>query len=195
MYEDDTYQYDLRYITLYGDRELNVVTVPRGLKEQFKIASYHRSVTKKYMPIEVDSNVVRKGDNCTIVVKIQAKKNTHSKGTIENILVAMAVPPTVIGKSLKINSGHGVYDDLKRIVKWNVSKLENGNTIHFEAEAKVANKIIGERDVPSFPIILRCSSKEDTVSSIEVNVEPMKNQPVSLNVIQHRSFKILHRLP
>lgn len=195
MYEDDTYQYDLKYITLYGDHELNVVTVPRGLKERFKIASYHRSITKKYMPVEIDSNVVRKGDICNIVVKIQAKKNTHSKGAMENILVAMAVPPTVIGKSLKINSGDGVYDDLKRIVKWNVGKLENGNSIRFEAEAKVAKKVIGVKDIPSFPIVLRCSSNEDTVSSIEVNIEPMKNQPVTLNVIQHRSFKILHRLP
>jgi hypothetical protein len=195
MYEDDTYQYDFKYITLYGDNELNVVTVPRGMKEQFKIASYHRTITKKYMPVEVDSNVVRKGDICNIVVKIQAKKNTHSKGTMGNILVAMAVPPTVIGKSLKLLSGDGVYDGLKRIVKWSVSKLENGGVIRFEAEVKVAKKVIGEREVPSFPIVLRCSSKEDTVSSIEVNIEPMKNQPVTLNVIQHRSFKILHRLP
>lgn len=195
MFEGDSYQYDTKFVTLYGDSQLNVVTVPRSHKEKFKVATYHRSVMKKFMPVEIDTEVVRKGNLCKIVVKVQSKRNVHTKGTLEDMVVAMAVPPTVIGKTLKIVSGDGKYDSLKRIVKWSVNKLESGETLRFEAEVTVAKGVIHEQELPKFPIVLRCISKEDTVSSIEVNIEQMKNHPVSLNVVQHRSFKILHRLP
>lgn len=195
MYEGDSYQYDTKFVTLYGDSQLNVVTVPRSFKERFRVANYHRSVIKKFMPVEVDIDVVRKGNLCKVVVIVQSKRNAHTKGTMEDLVVAMAVPPTVIGKTLKVMSGDGRYDPLKRIVKYKVDKVEGGKTLRFEAEVEVAEKVISEHELPKFPVVLRCLSKEDTVSSIEVNIEQLKNHPVSLNVVQHRSFKILHRLP
>ena len=200
-YPDDSqarFQFDTNYVTLYGTSEFNTLSVPKDVKGKVKVASYHRSVTKKFMPILMQSKVSRSGDHlehCKIAVQIRT--NLNNVGSIRNITLAMAVPPTVIGSTLSIDSGPGAgeYDDLKRTIRWQVDELQQGSSIVFGAEVLVASTLLVD-ELPKFPILLRCNSVEDTVSSVIVDCQQLdENHPVTLSVTTQRSFQLLHRLP
>lgn len=200
-YPDDSqarFQFDTNYVTLYGTSEFNTLSVPKDVKGKVKVASYHRSVTKKFMPILVQSKVSRSGthlEHCKVAVQIRT--NLNNVGSIRNITVAMAVPPTVIGSTLSIDSGPGAgeYDDLKRTIRWQVEELQQGSSIVFGAEVLVASTLLVD-ELPKFPILLRCNSVEDTVSSVIVDCQQLdENHPVTLSVTTQRSFQLLHRLP
>jgi hypothetical protein len=200
-YPDDSqarFQFDTNYVTLYGTSEFNTLSVPKDVKGKVKVASYHRSVTKNFMPILMQSKVSRSGDHlehCKIAVQIRT--NLNNVGSIRNITLAMAVPPTVIGSTLSIASGPGAgeYDELKRTIRWQVDELQQGSSIVFDAEVLVASTLLVD-ELPKFPILLRCNSVEDTVSSVIVDCQQLdENHPVTLSVTTQRSFQLLHRLP
>lgn len=200
-YPDDPqakFQWNLDYVTLYGTSEFNTVSVPKDVKGKVKVASYHRSVTKKFMPILMQSKVSRSGnhlEHCKVAVQIRT--NLNNVGSIRNVTLVMAVPPTVIGSTLSIDSGPGAgeYDDLKRTIRWQVEELQQGSSIVFGAQVLVASTLLVD-EMPKFPIMLRCNSVEDTVSSAIVDCQQLdENHPVTLSVTTQRSFQLLHRLP
>jgi hypothetical protein len=200
-YPDDSQniiRFDTNYVTLYGPSEFNTLSVPKDVRGKVKVASYHRSVTKNIMPILVQSKVSRSGshlEHCKVAVQIRS--NLNNTGSVNNITLALAIPPTVIAKSLSIapGPGAGVYDELKRIIRWQVKEIQQGSSIVLGAEVMVASSLLLD-DLPNFPIMLRCSSVEDTVSSMVVECQQLdEDHPVTLSVTTHRSFQLLHRLP
>lgn len=55
-YPENNYQFDSNVISYHGSREYNTVkSIPKALLGQIKIASYQRTVTKKFMPILVQT--------------------------------------------------------------------------------------------------------------------------------------------
>jgi hypothetical protein len=56
-YPEDNYQLNLNtnFMTFYGSGEFNTLTIPKAVLGQIQVASYQRSVTKKFMPILVQS--------------------------------------------------------------------------------------------------------------------------------------------
>ena len=196
--EDTNFQFESNHTIVYGPSEYNTLALPKAIKGKFKLASYHRSVTKKFMPILVQSKVARTGNHLEICkVAVQIRSNLNNLGSLRDITVAMAVPPTVIGKTVKIVPGvaGGVYDELKRVIRWNIKELKQGSSVVMGAEVMVTSNLLVD-ELPKFPILLRCTSVEDTVSSVQVDCKQLDEQhPVTLNVVTLSSFKLLHRLP
>ena len=55
-FPENNYQFDSNVISYHGSREYNTVkSIPKALLGQIKIASYQRTVTKKFMPILVQT--------------------------------------------------------------------------------------------------------------------------------------------
>ena len=54
-YPEDNYQFDTNFMTYYGSGEFNTLSIPKAVLGQIKVASYQRSVTKKFMPVLVQS--------------------------------------------------------------------------------------------------------------------------------------------
>lgn len=54
-YPEDNYQFDTNFMTYYGSGEFNTMSIPKAVLGKVKVASYQRSVTKKFMPILVQS--------------------------------------------------------------------------------------------------------------------------------------------
>lgn len=54
-YPEDNYQFDTNFVTYYGSGEFNTISIPKAVLGQIKVASYQRSVTKKFMPVLVQS--------------------------------------------------------------------------------------------------------------------------------------------
>lgn len=140
--------------------------------------------------------VVRSGANmekCQLAIQIRS--NLKNKGSLKDLVVCCAVPPAVIGKTLKITIGDGHYDELKRVIRWNISELPVGKSLIVGAEVDVSSKNIMVDEVPKFPVLTRYSSTADTISSLEVDVCPIKGFPVEIVALKHHSYRLLHRLP
>lgn len=191
-------QFNQSFLNFHGPQEYNTLSLPKSIRDKCNIATYHRSLTKKFMPILVQSKVNRFGDNserCQIAV--QLRSNLNNIGSLKDITVAVAVPPTVIGKTISIGAGpgNGEYDELKRVIFWKVRELNQGSSMVFTAEASVTSTILVD-DLPRFPVLLRCKSIQDTISSIQVDCKQIDAaHPITLNVSLERSFQLLHRLP
>lgn len=58
-YPQENYQFDTNtsknFMTFYGSAEFNTLTIPKAMLGQIKVATYQRSVTKKFMPVLVQS--------------------------------------------------------------------------------------------------------------------------------------------
>ena len=54
-YPEDNYQFDTNFMTYYGSGEFNTLNIPKAILGQIKIATYQRTVTKKFMPVLVQS--------------------------------------------------------------------------------------------------------------------------------------------
>lgn len=129
------------------------------------------------------------------LLAIQIRSNLKNKGSLKDLVVCCAVPPTVIGKSLKITTGEGTFDELKRIIRWNVKELPVGNSLIFAAEVDICLKNISVDDSPKFPVMIRCCSTADIVSSVEVELREVNGHPAHIVALQNHSFRLLHRLP
>jgi hypothetical protein len=191
-------QFNKKMLSFHGPLEYNTISVPKAIREVFNVASYHRSVTKQIMPVLVQSRVHRFGEQLeTCQVAVQIRSNLNNIGKLKEITLAVAVPPTVIGKTIQVISGpgNGEYDDLRIVILWKMKELNHGSSILFSAEARVTSKLLMD-ELPKFPVLLRCKSTEDTVSSIQVDCKQLDAaHPVTLNVTMERSFQLLHRLP
>ena len=199
-YPDDTnVQFDSNCFTFYGPSEYNILAIPKSIRpgKRTTIASYHRSVTKNFMPLLVQSKISRFGDHLEkCALRIQIRSNLNNIGSLLDIILVIAVPPTVLGNTVKIlpGEGTGAFDRLKRIIRWEIKELKQGNSIVFGAEVEIGSMMLVD-ELPKFPVLLRCRSTEDTVSSIQLDCKELDGHPVRLKVVQERSFQLLHRLP
>jgi hypothetical protein len=191
-------QFNTSFLSFRGPLEYNSMSVPKSVRDKFNVASYHRSVTRKIMPVLVQSRVNRLGDKLELCqVAVQLRSNLNNLGNLKEITLAVAVPPTVIGKSICVapGPGNGEYDDLRRVIIWKLKELDHGSSIAFSAEARVSSLLLMD-ELPKFPVLLRCKSTQDTVSNIQVDCKQLDSaHPVTLNVTLERSFQLLHRLP
>jgi hypothetical protein len=165
---------------------------------------------------------------------------------LKDLVICCAVPPTVISKSLRITTGEGVYDEFKRMIRWNVKELPIGNSLVFGAEVKINMGSTGTGtgagtgampnngngnsmnmstssssmrnnnpnnnsnsnnngstqgdnlhidELPKFPVLIRCRSTSDNVSSVDVEIREVDGHPATIVPLKHHSFRLLHRLP
>mmetsp|Transcript_37629 Transcript_37629/g.44862 ORF Transcript_37629/g.44862 Transcript_37629/m.44862 type:complete len:350 (+) Transcript_37629:95-1144(+) len=171
------------------------LVVPKKVIGQIQLASWERTVVKRFMPVLLQSKVIRTAKNSNrCMVAIQLRSNLNNKGSLKALTATVAVPPTVIGTSLEIKQGEGTFDDLKRIITWTLKELPVGKSLMFGFEVDILAALPPE-DVPKFPILIRCRSTDDTISSVEVNLEKMQGHPATLVVNTYASFRLLHRLP
>jgi len=174
---------------------IKTLVVPKKVIGQIQIALWERTVVKRFMPVLLQSKVIRTGANRNrCMVAIQLRSNLHNKGSLKALTATVAVPPTVIGDSLEIKQGEGTFNDLKRVITWTLKELPVGKSLMFGFEIDILATFPPE-EVPKFPILIRCRSTDDTISSVEVNLEKMQGHPATLVVKKYASFRLLHRLP
>jgi len=172
-----------------------ILSIPKSLLGQIQLASWQRSEMKRFMPVLLQRKVLRTSGNFNrCIVAIQLRSNLHNKGSLKGLSVVVAIPPTVIGSSLEIKQGEGTFDNLKRVVTWTLKELLVGKSLMYVFEIDILSAVHSD-ELPKFPILLRCSSAEDTISNVKVNLEQMQRHPATLFVKTHSSFQLLHRLP
>lgn len=143
----------------------------------------------------IERKVSVSGNVCRVAVQVRSKLT--NSGDLEDFTIAVAVPERIKGSTVKVVHGDGVWDPLKRTVKWKVAKLPKGQSFMIAAHAELWSPISpgsGEKRTIRFPVLLRCSSSSDQVSSVEFRAMEADGYAATISVKTFHSFRLLHRL-
>lgn len=132
----------------------------------------------------------------TVRVALQVRSKLSNNGDLTDFTIAVAIPERVNGETIEITRGTGVYDDLKRTIKWSMEDLPKGESFMVSAQAQLWTTATNEDQVLlKFPVLLRCSSNFDQISNVELKAEEADGFPATVSYSQIFSFRLLHRLP
>jgi len=177
--------------TTVSPSNLPIVNIPKHEIGYVPIAYYSVNEQVEHMPILLERKVTTHGESCRVAVQIRSKLT--NRGDMEDFTVAVAVPERVDGESIQILRGEGEWDELQRIIKWKLPLLNRGESFMVSAQAKLWKTKKPNEDI-RFPVLLRCSSTADQISSVEIQSAEAEGHPSSLTSTTTYSFRLLHRL-
>jgi hypothetical protein len=146
-------------------------------------------------PQLLERKITRSGNRVRIAIQIRSRLD--NLGDMIDLTILVAVPEKVNGNTISIERGSsGVWDALKRTIKWKIPHLPKGQSELVIAEGTLWNKPEPGEDETPFPVMFRCSSVADPITSLEWKVAQVSGSPSHLTVpsVDH-SFRLLHRLP
>lgn len=167
------------------------VTIPKQELGYVPVLYYSFDQGLDHMPVLLERKVTIHEDSCRIAFQVRTKLS--NRGDLRDFTLAVAVPEKVDADSIEILRGDGVYDGLKRLIKYKLASLAKGESFMVSAQAKLW-KALGDDEDIHFPVVMRCTSSEDQISRIDFSALEAPGQPCSLTVHKAHSFRLLHRL-
>lgn len=168
-----------------------IVTLPKQELGYVPVLHYSYEQTVDHMPVLLERKVTIHEDSCRIAFQVRTKLT--NQGDLRDFTLAVAVPEKVDADSIEILRGDGVYDGLKRLIKYKLASLVKGESFMVSAQAKLW-KALGDDEDIHFPVVMRCTSSEDQISGADFSVVEAPGQPSSLTIHKAQSFRLLHRL-
>ena len=182
-------QFSKVYSTKDGSK-INVVKIPKNIVGFVPIGQYTMRETIEHMPLLLEQKVTRTRQYIQVAVQVRSKLTNQSDLT--DFSLAVSVPDAVIGRSIKIVSGDGEFDELKRTIVWTRNHLAKGESFMVSARANVEAE--SNLDEVEFPVLLRCSS-QDQISTAQFQASEAHGHPASLSSATNiMTFRMLHRL-
>jgi hypothetical protein len=171
-----------------------LVTVPKQEIVSVPIAYYSLQQEIKFMPVLVERKITRNGTRVRIAIQVRSRLDNN--GDMEDMTILVAVPEKVNGATVTIPRGNGVYDALKRTIKWKLTGLMKGDSALVTAEADLWKRPAPEEDETPFPILFRCTAVADPITPLQWKLAQVSGSPAHISVasIKH-TFRVLHRLP
>jgi len=166
------------------------VLVPKSASGSVEIGKYSVTDVVHNMPILVERKVRIVGGGYKVGVQIRS--NLSNAADLTDFTLSVALPPSVIDKSVTVLEGGGTWDELKRIIVWTRKELKRGDSFLVSAQVEVHS--MASEDLPLLPVLLRFASMKDQISSVSVNVSETSENPATILVTQTRSYSLLHRL-
>lgn len=132
----------------------------------------------------------------TCRVAVQVRSKLSNKGDLGDFTIAVAMPEHVDGDTVEVLRGDGTYDELKRTIRWNMKELPRGESFMVSAQAQLWSPLSDdEQERVRFPVLARCSSTKDQISSVDFRATEAEDHPASVTYYGTKSFRLLHRLP
>lgn len=156
----------------------------------------------------MERKITRNGIRVRIAVQIRSRLD--NLGDMKDMTILVAVPEKVNGDTIQLtrggnhnsttttsnNNNNGVWDDLKRTITWKFPNLVKGQSELVVAEAELWHPPAADEDETPFPVMFRCSSTSDSITSLDWKVAQVSGSPSHLTAAAiKRDFRILHRLP
>ena len=170
--------------------EAYLVQVPKSDLGYTPVLHYSFSQVVEHMPILLERKVTIHDTSCRIALQVRSKLT--NKGDLKDFTLVVAIPEVVDADSIEIVRGEGSYDPLKRLIKFQLDSLNKGESFMVSAQAKLWKAITGNE--VRFPVLLRCSSTEDQISTVDFKVQEADGTPCYISVTKSYSFRLLHRL-
>ena len=132
--------------------------------------------------------------HCRVGFKIRA--NPSNTSPLTRVVLLLAVPPHIEGRTAKMSRKGGVWDELKRTISWVVDKLDPGQALEIQAQFDgPSHEQENGGTAPRFPILARGDYAE-SYSSLEVKRSPVQEEEVGAQIQSlriNRSGRVLHR--
>lgn len=189
-----TQDLQLRANPKFGEEDEDgcIVRIPKQEIGHVPVAYYSLKESVRLMPVLLERKVTVEGSLCRIAVQVRSKLTNLAK--LQDMTICIAVPERVNADSVEVVRGdNGQWDRLKRTIIWKVDSLEQGQSLMVSAQAKLWSEA-KEGDDVRFPILLRCSSSADRISSAEVDVKEVDEHPSRITISKVTSFRLVHRL-
>ncbi|CAB9504999.1 expressed unknown protein [Seminavis robusta] len=171
-----------------------LVTIPKSTIISVPIAYYSMQRELKFMPILVERKITRNGTRIRIAIQIRSRLD--NEGDMEDMTILVAVPEKINGETMVVSRGAGVWDGLKRTIKWKLPALYKGDSALVVAEADLWKRPSPNEDETPFPILFRCSSVSDPITPLDWRLAQVSGSPSHITVSSvQNSFRLLHRLP
>jgi hypothetical protein len=168
-----------------------VARIPKSEIGFVHIANYTLTDTVEHMPILLERKISIHETSCRIAIQIRSKLTNGAN--MEEFSIAVAVPDDVDGESVTVLRGDGVWDGLKRILKWKLPALDKGESFMVSAQASLYAELEKGQEL-NFPVLLRCTSSADQISDLDIQVIAATDQPSALTHSKTHDFRLLHRL-
>lgn len=123
-------------------------------------------------------------------VGFKIRANPSNEHPMTHLVIMLAVPPHVDGRSAKMSRRGGVWDEMKRTISWVVQKLDAGEALEVQAQFE---SIDGETDrTPKFPVLVR-GDYPSIFSSLELKADfrDVLAQPINMKL--NLSGRVIHR--
>ncbi|KAL7559484.1 hypothetical protein ACA910_010300 [Epithemia clementina (nom. ined.)] len=178
-------------ITTKSDSERPHTVVP----EDTLIAQYICTDRVRPVPLLIKSRVVTNHRYCRVGFKIRA--NPSNALPLKRVVLLLAVPPHIEGRTAKMSRKGGVWDELKRTISWVIPQIDPGEALEVQAQFEGPGTDGGQENVhaaPRFPILARGDYAE-SYSSVVVKKSEVRDglsHPIhSLKI--NRSGRVIHR--
>jgi len=187
------------YSNLEKGEHIYRIQMPPPQESKSQVATYTCCKSLRRIPLLVQSRVRNAGQYIRVGIKLRA--NPSNASTLTNMAVIMAVPPSMNGDTVKLSKKGAVWDSLKRIIVWPVQPIKNGESEEVQAQFEFeeygggggGGGGEGNRDIPSFPVLVRCHALDDQLSSVKFGVTDTDNLDVAFRMNLVRSYCVLHR--
>lgn len=131
----------------------------------------------------------------TVRIAVQVRSKLSNKGDLHDFTIVVALPERVNAETVEVVRGEGSIDELKRTIKWTVPDLVKGESFMVSAQAKLWTAVTtDDKSLLRFPVLLRCSSSFDHISSVEFRATEADDFPATISFTKTHSFRLLHRL-
>ena len=140
---------------------------------------------------------VRVKEGGIVHVDVQVRSNLNNEGNLANFAIAVPCPIFIDGGSILVTKGEGAFDELKRVVKWKRADLTRGESFLVGFQANLAEGVDNEAEAKAtrtVPILLRCMSKEEKISTVEIDATAVSGHPAAVHKVKKSSFRLLHRV-
>jgi len=172
---------------------LHIVNIPKLEIGSVPLGSYVFSEQVRHMPLLVERKVTIHQSVVRIAVQVRSKLS--NKGDLHDFTIAVALPERVNIETVELVKGKGSVDELKRTIKWTMPDLTTGESFMVSAHAKLWTEATSDDESTlRFPVLLRCSSSVDQISSIEVRATEADDFPATVSFSRAHTFRLLHRL-
>jgi hypothetical protein len=175
-----------------GDAVKHLVKVPKHEIGKVQVAFFSLTEEVRHMPILLERKVTV--HETSVRVAIQVRSKLTNRGDMKDFTIAVAIPERVDGQSVEIVRGDGAWDELKRTVKWKLESLDKGESFMVSCQAKLWEAVGDDEEPVRFPVMLRCTSLADQISTLDFSATEADGYPSSLTTSTTHSFRLLHRL-
>lgn len=174
-----------------ADPNHHFVEIPKKEIGYVPVAHYHYSDEIEHMPILLERKITIHETTCRIAVQVRSKLS--NLGDMKLFTIAAAIPDQIDGSTISIMRGDGVWDDVKRTIMWRLPSLNRGESFMVSAQIGLWKPLEDDESL-HVPVLVRCSSPVDQVSSIDIQVKEVDGHPASTTFNKTQSFRLLHRL-
>jgi len=186
-----------------------LVDIPRGeYIANLPVCKYTCKSTALFLPMIVQTKVSIINKVCRVILLLTS--NPSNKTKLSNLTILMAVPLEIDADTLKMSNTHdGYWDKMKRLLVWSVPELKSGRVFELHVQCGFMEEDTstttttattttttkkGPNKNPNFPVLVRCSSFRNQLSSIELVVNHVDGAPSSSVVLnQSQSYRVVYR--